>query len=69
MIQLPAVKFPRCSADETRILQLRARGCSFWRIFAETGIAPRRASDMYFGAMKKIVAYLEQDAFLHGDRA
>ena len=37
---------------------------SFREIERRTGIGPRKASDLYFAAMTKIVAYLEQDAFL-----
>ena len=63
-----AVLFPKCSREETLILQMRARGMSFRQIERETGIAPRKASDMYFAAMKKVVEYLETQSFLEPRR-
>lgn len=66
LLSAPTVAFPRCTLDETYILQLRGQGFSFRQIEEQTGIAPRLASDLYFSAMKKIVAYLETDAFLRG---
>lgn len=63
-----AVVFPKCSLEETQILQMRARGMSFRQIERATGIGPRKASDLYFAAMRKIVEYLETQSFLEPTR-
>lgn len=62
--QRPACVFPRCTAVETQILQLRADGRTFAEISCKVGYNPRKVSDLYFAAMAKVVAYLEQDCFL-----
>lgn len=63
-----SVVFPRCTVQETQILQMRAQGMSFRAIERATGIAPRKASDLYFAAMKKVVEYLETQSFLEPKR-
>lgn len=60
----PVCIFPRCTAVETHVLQLRADGKTFTQIANIVGYNPRKVSDLYFSAMAKIVAYLEQDSFL-----
>lgn len=63
-----AVQFPNCSIEETQILQMRARNMSFRQIERATGIAPRKASDLYFTAIRKVVDYMETQLFLEPTR-
>ena len=61
-----ALCFPQCTVMETHILQLRARGLSYRAISDEVGLAPRKVSDTYFRAMRKVINYFETSLFLEG---
>jgi hypothetical protein len=64
---LPSGKpFPGCSHRESDIVRGRAEGKSYWRLWHELGIAPRRMRDMEQAALKRIVRYLDQSTFLEG---
>lgn len=67
MRYLPSGKpFPGCSCRESDIVRGRAEGKSYWRLWQELGIAPRRMRDMEQAALKRIVRYLDQESFLGG---
>lgn len=62
--QMIAAPLPRCTHEQTLILQLRARGASFREIAKATRISPRKVHDQYRAALSKVIAYLEQQSFL-----
>lgn len=49
---------------ETVILQMRATGASYRAISRATGVAPRKVWDKETSALRKVVRYMEQQAFL-----
>jgi hypothetical protein len=65
-VSTTALRFPNCSETETRILQMRAQGKNFREISLVVGLSPRKTSDTYFRAMRKVIEYLETSLFLQG---
>jgi DNA-binding CsgD family transcriptional regulator len=63
-----AASLPGLSDVETHILQLRAQGMSYRAIQARTGVAPRKAWDLETAALTKLLAYVESQHFLQGNK-
>jgi DNA-binding CsgD family transcriptional regulator len=61
---LSAMRLPMLTATQSLILQLRARGATYREVSRATRISPRKVRDAEVAALRKVVRFLEQQAFL-----
>lgn len=61
-----AVRLPRCTDLQTRILQLRADGKTYREVTRHVGLSPRKVRDQEVAALRKLIDFAERSAFLEG---
>jgi DNA-directed RNA polymerase sigma subunit (sigma70/sigma32) len=61
---LSAMRLLTLTANQSLILQLRALGATYREVSKATGISPRKVKDAEVVALRKVVRFLEQQAFL-----
>lgn len=59
------MKYPCCTRLQTLILQMRAQGKSFRQISRITKLSPRKTHDAYLAALRRVVRYMDQEAFFN----